>query len=307
MRSRRHSILAFAALTFALPARSLEIDRAYGEASFKFLKLPLSPRVVGLGGAGVALADGAGELDLNPAAPASDSAALVVGKGFPFGEFQAGSSHITWSVPYRGYRILLNARYLGFDKIDGYDDLAKSTTPYGAHTLKGQGGVAGRLRDFTWGATVNYAENGIAGANYGSAMINLGARYLVLPGLHAGLSLVNADFWDSKSKDASFADPFPPTAIQAGLSYARALGAGLAAAVAVDARTRNDEELNWPAGAEVSWRNLLFARAGFPFGAQEPGFHGGLGLRWSLFDFQYAYEGHANLSPGHFWELTVHY
>lgn len=303
----RFASLASVLILAALPAFALETDRQYGESSFKFLKLPLSPRIVGLGGAGAALADGVGEIDLNPAAPAEDSAALVVGKGFPFGEFQAGSSHITWSVPYRGYRILINARYLGFDDIDGYGSREDTTTPYGAHTLKGQLGVAGKLLGLAWGATVNYAENSIAGANYGSGMVNLGLRYAILPGLHAGLSVVNADFWTSKSKDATFADPFPPTALQAGLSYARVLGAGVKAAVAVDARTRNDEELNFPMGAEVSWRDLLFARAGFPFGAQEPGFHGGLGLRWSIFDFQYAYEGHATLSPGHFWELAIHY
>jgi hypothetical protein len=311
MLPRRLLLIAIAA---ALPASALEIDRVYGEAGFKFLKLPLSPRVVGLAGAGAALVDGAGELDLNPAAPADDSASLVVGKGFPYGEFEAGSSHITWSVPFRGYRILVNARYLGFDKINGYDDLGKATAPYGAHTLKGQAGVAGKLQALSWGVTVNYAENSIASANYGSAMINAGARYAVLPGLHAGLSLINADFWGSKAQDASNPDPFPPTALQAGLSYARPVGAGVTAAVAVDARTRNDEELAFPAGLEASWHNMVFLRAGLPFGEQTfelgeafSSLHAGLGLRWSIFDFQYAFEAHPELSPAHFWELAIHY
>jgi len=294
-------------LVAAFPARALETDRQFGESSFKFLKLPLSPRVVGMGGAGAALADGAGEIDLNPAAPAADSGQIVVGKGYPFSEFQANSSHITWSIPYQGYRILLNARYLGFDDIPGFTELDKSTTAYSAHTLKVQAGLAGRYRDLHWGVTVNYAGNSIAEANYATAMVNAGARYRLLPGLFAGVSAVNADFWEAKSEIDGNRDPFPPTALQAGLSYARPVGAGFEAGVAVDARTRNDEKLVWPMGVEVSWNKTLFARTGFPLGEQEPALAAGLGLRWSMFQFQYAYQGHANLSPGHYWTLDIRY
>src|SRR5688572_24136142 len=140
----------FLILSLAAASLALDLDREYGASSFKFLKLPLSPRIVGLAGAGAALADGVGDLDLNPAAPAYDSGRLVAGKGYPFSEFEAGSSHITWSVPTHGYRVLINARYLGFDRIKGYDELARPTTPYGAHTLKGQLGMAGRLGHLGW-------------------------------------------------------------------------------------------------------------------------------------------------------------
>jgi hypothetical protein len=286
---------------------AVEFDRAYGEAGYKFLKLPLDPRIVGLAGAGAALADEAGQIDLNPAAAAADSGHLVVGKGYPFAEFQSNSSHITWSIPYAGYRILLNARYLGFENIDGYNDQDKATSAYGAHTLKTQAGLAGAWRSLHWGATVNYAGNSIANANYATAMVNLGARYFVLPGLVAGASVVNADFWGSDAKDADNRKPFPPTALQAGLAYTHGLGADLEASAAVDARTRNDEQMVWPVGLEVSWRKLLFARAGYPIGEQEPAVAAGLGLRWSLFQFQYAYQGHATLSPGHYWSLDIRY
>lgn len=310
MVSRGMHLLAAAAVlaaAFAPQVRALEINRNKGEASFKFLKLPLSPRVVALGGAGSALVDGAGELDLNPAAPASDSGRFVVGRGYPFSEFQSTSSVITWSIPAGGYRVLLNARYLGFDKIPGYDELAHPVAAYGAHTIKGQAGVAGRLRDLSWGTTLNFAGNSIANANYGTAMVNAGLRYRVLDGLHAGLSVVNADFWDSKAQNLDNADPFPPTALQAGLAYAHSLGPQFSAALAVDARTRNDEELVWPMGAEVSWRQTLTARIGYPVGEQEPALSAGLGLRWSNFQFQYAYQGHATLGPGHFWTLDIAY
>jgi hypothetical protein len=296
-----------AVMAGASTGHALEFDREFGEASFKFLKLPLSPRVVALGGSGVALADGAGEIDLNPAAPAADSGHLVLGKGYPFAEFQANTSHITWSIPYRGYRILLNARYLGFDDIPGFTPQNGATSDYGAHTLKAQAGLAGGFHRLMWGATVGFANNNIANASYSSAMVNAGARYAVLPGLMAGLSVVNADFWDSKAKEEGNRDPFPPTAAQAGLSYTHALWADLEGSAAVDARTRNDEKMVWPMGLEVSWRKILFARAGYPLGEQEPAVAMGMGLQWSLFRFQYAFQNHETLSPAHYWSLDIHY
>lgn len=300
-------LLAAAILTLATGGFALEFDREYGSSSFKFLKLPLSPRIVALGGAGAGLADGAGDVDLNPAAAAYDSGRLVVGKGYPFSQFGAGSSHITWSVPRHAYRILINARYLGFDKIDGYDDLARITTPYGAHTLKGQAGLAGLHGRIGWGATVNFAENSIAGANYRTAMVNAGTRVRVMEGLHAGLSVLNADFWGSEARIEGNEDPFPPTAIQAGLAYSHSLGAGLRGSLAVDARTRNDEKLCWPMGAEVSWRDMIVVRGGFPAAEPEPGPALGVGLQWSAFRFQYAFQAHETLGPGHFWALEVKY
>lgn len=292
----------------AIPSRAVETDQAPGSSSFKFLKLPLSPRIVALGGAGAALADDAASLDLNPAAAAADSQHLVVGRGYPFAEFQATSSHITWSIPLEGgYRILLNARYLGFDKIDGFSESDVATSSYGAHTLKLQAGLAGLWRGLQWGATANYAGNSVADANYATAMINAGARYPLPLGFVAGASIVNADFWDSKAKDQNNANPFPPAALQVGLAYARAFGSDWKAAVAADARARNDEDAAYPAGAEVSWRDLISVRAGFPFGESQGGFSAGIGLHWSLFRLAYAYQSHAELGPAHFWSLDLAY
>jgi hypothetical protein len=305
MRTFRFLSLCAAA---ALPALALEIDHGPGESSFKFLKLPLSPRIVGLGGAGAALADDAASLDLNPASAAADSGHLVAGRGYPFAEFRTASSHITWSIPLEsGYRVLLNARYLGFDKIEGWDETDAATSSYGAHTLKLQAGLAGAWGALHWGATLNYAENGIASANYATAMVNAGARYALPFGVVLGASVLNADFWGSESKDARYADPFPPAAAQVGLAYAHAFGPSWKAAVAADARARNDEDAAFPAGAEVTWRDLISVRAGYPFGEPDPGFSAGLGLHWSLFRFAYAFQSHAVLGPGHYWTLDLAY
>ena len=33
----------------------------------------------------------------------------------------------------------------------------------------------------------------------------------------------------------------------------------------------------------------------------------GMGLQWSLFRFQYAFQNHETLSPAHYWSLDIHY
>jgi len=289
-----------------LAAHALETDRAYGEASYQFLKLPLSPRIAALGGAGTALWDGAGEAESNPAASALDGSRLVVGYGMPFGEFGAKASHVAWNIPWGGSRIWLGARYLGFDAIAGHDELGNATTDYGAHTLKIQGGYAASWRELQLGLALGYAQNNVAEATYSTGLFSLGAHYDLWRGLSIGASAINADIGAGKFRDSDYRTPFPPTTLQAGLAWAQVFGE-YSAAIAADARTRNDEEMNFPVGLEITWNRLATARVGFPFGAQEPGLTAGFGLAWSRLQLQYAYVGHETLSGGHFLSLEIGY
>jgi hypothetical protein len=95
--------------------------------------------------------------------------------------------------------------------------------------------------------------------------------------------------------------------LQVGVAYARAFGADWKAALTADARARNDEDAAYPAGAEVSWRDLITVRAGYPFGEPEPGFSAGVGLHWSMFRLAYAFQSHPALGPGHYWSLDIAY
>lgn len=279
-----------------------------GSASYKFLKLPLAPRTVALGGAGVADATSASELDLNPAAAMGDSSLLFLGRGYPFQQFQAAANLITYSLPYRGYRILLNARYLGYERIEGHtENPDEEATAYSAHTLKLQSGLAGRYRRLAYAATVNYAESNISYANYGTFMLNAGFRYEVYRGLSVGASGTNGNFYTTHAKFSENEAPYPPTTLQGGLAYRLPLGYGFETRLAADLRRRNDERFTFPLGLEVSWQNILFARAGFPVAEQEPGIAAGVGLQWSRFRFEYAFQGHETLSPGHYLALGLSY
>ncbi len=290
----------------ARPGFALQTDRQYGEASFKFLKLSLSPRATALGGAGAALLDGIGDADLNPAAAARDSGALALGQGYPFQAFSATGSQIAWNLPWDNRRVTLHARYLGYDDIPGYDASGQPTAAYAAYTLKLQAGLAGNLWGFAYGASLAFAQNNIAAdADYRTGLVNVGLMRSLPFGFALGLAALNADFWTSTAKDGSLI--FPPTTLQAGLAYSRSLPENIRASVALDARTRNDEQIAFPAGLEASWKDLLWVRAGWPFAEPEPALSLGLGLRWSRFGFDYAYQGHAVMAGGHTWALEVRY
>ena len=283
---------------------ALEFDHGYGESSFKFLKLSLSPRSMALGGAGAALLDGIGDADLNPASAARDSGSLAMGQGYP-SQASAAGSHVAWNIPWQNRRITLHTRYLGYDDIPGYDGLGRPTAGYGAHTLKLQAGIAGTVFGFAYGVSTAFAQNNIADVDYGTGLLNAGIQRALPWGLSAGLSVINADYWTSSAVDGSIL--FPPTSIQAGLAYARSFPGEFRASLALDARTRNDEQLCFPAGIEAAWKETLMLRIGFPFGEPEPSVSGGLGLRWSRFGFNYAYQGHAVMVPGHYWNLEIRY
>ncbi len=75
----------------------------------------------------------------------------------------------------------------------------------------------------------------------------------------------------------------------------------------LDARKVNDEDVAFPAGIEASWKNILSARIGYPFGEPEAWLDYGVGLHWSRYGFDYAYQGNGTTSGAYFWALSIRY
>jgi hypothetical protein len=296
--------LLIGAVIALAPAHALDTGLQLGESSFKFLKLPLSPRSTALGGAGAGLVEGAGEAELNPAAAGRGGGALTLGQEYPPQEFGTTASHLSWSLPWGEKRITLNTRYLGFDKIPGWDASNTSTTAYDAYTLKLQAGLAGKALGFAYGVSAAYAQNNIAEATYSAGLLNGGLWRDLGHGVSAGAAVMNADFWTASSKPDG-EKPAAPLILQAGLGYVRPLRPGMRLAVAADVRKVNDEDLVFPAGAELMVMDALFIRAGYPIGDPDNGIGLGFGLKWSRFGFNYAYKGHSALSGGHSWTLEI--
>jgi hypothetical protein len=291
---------------FLLPhgAAHAQEDLALGASSFQFLKLSLSPRAVAMGGAGAGLAVGAGEAEINPAAGAREAGSFTVGQEYPSREFGTSASHVSWNLPWDERRIMVHARYLGFDEIPGFDADNNATTPYEAHTLKLQAGLAGNDYGFDWGGSAAYARNNIADASYSALLINAGLRRGLPMGASAGVSVMNAGLWAAKTKETGETVK-PPMTWQAGVAYGREIRAGSRVNVALDARLVKDEDVVFPVGAEYVFMEALLVRAGFPLGDSDNSFALGFGLQWSRFSFNYAYKHHTTLSGGHGWTLAI--
>ncbi len=303
----RYSALAavFASVLCALPSAARAQAGMDPEApGFQFLKLPLSPRAVAMGGAGAALAEGAGEAEVNPAAAARTGGSLTLGQEYAPREFGARASHLSWGLPWATRRVTLHARYLGFEDIPGWDDDNNPTTPYGAHTLKLQSGLAGSDFGIDWGASLAYARNNIADASYSAGLANFGARRDLPFGLSAGASATNVAFWSGRSRSA-LEDAEPAAILRAGLGWTRDLRPGSRLALAVDVMKAGEEDAVLPLGVEYMAFNSLFVRAGYPLADADNRLTLGLGLKWSRFAFNYAYKGHSALSGGHGWTLVI--
>ena len=303
MHSRVSKLLIFIGICVGA-ASALQFDAPKGEASFGFLKLSLSPRSAALGGAGSALVDGIVDADLNPAAAIRDSGGIAAGQAY-LNATSGRGDFASWNIPVENYRVTVQIRYLGYDNLSGFDGLDRSTAGYGAHSLKLQLGTAGSLFGFNYGVSTSFAQNNIADATYGAGLLNMGLQRQLPKGFSAGLSLMNADYWTSKAQDGSAI--IAPTILQGGLSYSRSLPASILMSVALDARKRNDEDIAFPMGVEACWQNILSVRVGYPIAQQEASPTFGVGLNWSRYGFEYAYQGNAVTSTTQMWALEIRY
>src|SRR5690606_34619399 len=111
------------------------------------------------------------------------------------------------------------------------------TTAYGAYTLKLQGGMAGTALGFGWGAGVAFAQNNVAEATYGAALVNAGVQRALFGGLSAGASVMNADIWTGSNK-VNGEDVSAPLTLQGGLAYTRPVKTGRGLAHVLGTRVR---------------------------------------------------------------------
>ncbi len=291
----------------ALFADWYEMDRGAGEASFQILKIHLDPKVVAMAGAGTALYGRAlSSTDMNPASINPDSMSLYLGQGYPYRESGAMISHGIWNLDFSNHKTFFHYRYLGFGgDLPGYDADNNPTSDYSAHSLKVEFGYANRFKFVNYGAGISYVENNISWANYRTFILDLGLQANVLPGLSLGAALNNGEIFTSEPQTSAGVKPFPPTTVRAGIAYTYNAPKEIDLCIALDARTRKDEKLNFPMGVEISWKKIISLRTGYPLGEPEPAQSFGIGVQYKRLIVDYGLKRYETLSPGHFWMLGL--
>jgi hypothetical protein len=277
-------------------------------SGYKFLKLQLDPTSLSMGGVGAALSSSAlRATESNPASAAGAPKALYMGFGYPHLESSARTSHITWGFNILGQYGFFHSRFLGYDDIPGYTSLNESTGSYSSHTISAKLGLAGAVNKFKWGMALSFVEQNIEAFNYHTFLADAGVQYEPLQGLWLGAAMTHLNIWSSKAHVGGNTAPFPPTTARAGVSYTRVIKGPFKGTLSLDGRTRNDEELNYPVGGELIWRDIISLRLGYPVLERGAAVSPGMGIKWRSISFDYNLHRHDVLSPGHYFQLKVLY
>jgi len=297
-----------------------------GTSAFTFLKIGVGARAAGMGEAFVGISDDASALYWNPAgiAQTGGSTALLTHTSWP--------ANINYE--YMGYvQKFSHNIFLGVSAGFLYMDPMEITTEYNPHgtgeyfnysDMVLGGTFAMRMTDrFSFGITVKYAQENLAGLTMGGTMLDLGTFYWTgFKSLRFSVALTN--FGPEVAPNGSYTKPTidggtgtfkyssfsPPTVFRIG-SAMNVLEAGahtLTASVQLNHPVDNAE--NMALGGEYTFMNLLSLRTGYKMNMDEGGLTFGAGLNIPMIGirklhFDYAYTDFGRLSSIHRFAIGI--
>ncbi|MCK4547841.1 MAG: PorV/PorQ family protein [Candidatus Eisenbacteria sp.] len=297
--------LGVLALCWLLPAAA----HAAGTRNFEFLRVGIAPRPAAMGGAYVALSDGAVGLGWNPAGLCliQDSHALAAYMHYPQG-VQAGQVVLGRAAP-RGWGLGVGLRYLSY----GSMFRTSVTEPVGYHSESFSAsdvamtfGAAYPLTpDLRLGVSASYISGAID--SYSAMAVGIDAGFLLdlpLENMTLGASLRNFQLSGSSylSEEVSL-----PVEGRIGIGYRAPSGLGR---LAVDVAFGGGEGVRLASGFEVLLGRSLWLRAGmdgerWDMGRQGDGwgmlsaFCGGLGIEWEDWRVDYGVSPYGALGTVH--------
>ncbi len=272
-----------AALALVLPQRSIAGDRS-GTVSEQFLKLPVSARAVGMGGAEVAIAEGVASIAYNPAGILS-----VQGYGFT-------ASYTQWFAD-------INHSFFGVaTTVEGIGAIGASvialstgdmavTTPafpegtgenFRASDFAFSLALARQISDkFSVGVNVKYIQSYLYNTTYGASSVafDAGTLYDIPPlGARLGVSISNLG-GDVKFINESYS---LPTALRFGVLVDLLKEDMNTVQGAFQITRPNDSNELYNVGVEYTFQDTFSARAGYKFAYDAENVTAGFGVKLSL-------------------------
>lgn len=251
-----------------------------------FLKLGVGARAIGMGEAYSAVSDDASGIFYNPAGLsfARSNEVTLMHKNWAFGT----------TTEFVGSTLRLNELTLGFginstnvDGIEIREQPGPSQGTFGLHDLAISSSGSLRLdSSLSIGATAKFLYEKIYVDESSGAAFDLGLRYQYVPALSFALAVSNVGFMSKLVNDATKL----PSGMRGGASLSETLGDDLACTLAGDAlKVFDDEGLRLHFGGEIVYDALLALRLGYQFGYEAKGISAGVGVRYGLLRFDYAY------------------
>lgn len=271
-----------------------------GSTGASFLKIPVGPRVVGMGEAGVAWIDDASALYYNPAGLAHVPT------------FDVLLSHNQWFLD-------MNHEYVaGVYGFEGIGKFGLAFDYWGSGAIQGVNirgetvpgyifsaadwslalGYARSISDFSFGFGAKFIHQQMESLSTSAGAFDVGVHYLTpLEGLRVGASVTNVGPMTELYQEIYAM----PTQARLGWRYDRDI-AGIALGVTQDFILSESEKPGIAAGVECRPVELVALRVGYRTGSDYEGFSGlraGLGLSWQGIGVDYAFAPYGKLGASH--------
>jgi len=286
-----------------------------GASSMKMLSLPSEPRQAALAGAGIASPKNAGETMRNPlASTAVNSTSLSFSKT-EFSDYISASRQAMLAHTMLGsWHLTIGIESLNYDKIQGYTDdgLTSDGMFFTAGTIAAQFGAAKTFNSMSAGIAARYANQNIDDYTEHGFLLDGGVKYDFSKYLAFGAIFNNLGFINSKRKDSDgerTREEIPPLSVQAGLTAACSLPLNFNIALSADLYRRNDSSEEFRTGLEITFRELLALRFGYPFSGEEnDALSAGFAIKlMNIADVEYAYQNRAVLGANHVFGISLYF
>lgn len=295
----KHKIIYFLLAIYSMPMLSETNNASTG---LPFLKLGVGARAIGMGEAYSALSDDASGIYYNPAGIAFGeiNEVTLMHKQWAFGtttEFLGSTVHVsplTFGLGFNSTDV---------DAIEIRQQPGPAQGTFSLHDLAISATASWRIDTaLSVGATAKFLYEKIYVDESNGAAFDFGVRYKYSSNLAIALAVANLGSMSKLVNDRITL----PTGFRGGASFFSPLNDDFALTVASDLlKVVHDNGVRVLFGGEISYRSLLALRSGYQIGYDAKGLSAGIGVRYSLLQFDYAYVPFSNqLGDTHTFALT---
>jgi len=273
-----------------------------GTTSLNFLKLGVGARATAMGGAFSAISDDASACFWNPAG-LSDVPPLEVFfmHNRWIADISQSAASVTFDVPY--VRMGVSMNYFNMGELERRT--GNSVEPEGVFIPFDLAlGVSAAYQvnpDISAGVTTRFLHESLDSETARAVLFDIGIKSrTMIPGLTAAISVRNLGTEIKYVTEGYEA----PRLVALGAAYRKTLPwSGNALLVSAEIVSPNDNDTRIALGAEYSFREFLFGRAGYRSGLENEDFSFGFGVSYLKLRFDYGFVPYSDLGNSHRFSL----
>ena len=284
-------------------ATALHADSA-GTAGADFLKIPVSARAAGMGGALSALSDDLSALEVNPARLSQLDGVMATGGHLSYFEGIA-MENLSLGYGWNGAGLAFGFQSLSSPEIAGLDSQGRDAASFSLHDMALTLGYGQRLGALSAGLDARMVTRSLAGLNSTGYMGDIGLGLELGKGFSLALLAQNLG---SASALESVADPLP-LSYRGGLGFQGEPFSDSILRIEADAVLPSDSSLQLRGGLELEYQQAFFVRAGGQWSEafdSRQNFSAGAGFRLSQFQLDYSYVPFSALGSAQRLSLSVY-